>query len=381
MRILHIYKTYDPVLGGIENHIKMLAEAEAARGDDVSVLVTSSTPRSERTTIRGVRVIRAARALEFASTPFSLAMAIEASTLRPDVVNLHMPYPPGDIVARGVGGRPALVVSYHSDVVRQQQLLRIYRPVLEATLGAAHRVIAGTHAYLASSPFLSRHTRKSRVVPYAVDAARFATFDAQTIDRLRRLYPGPVILSVGVLRYYKGLHILLAAMREVAAQLVIVGDGPERARLETLAREMGVAERVHFAGRVPDDDLPSYYQAADIFVLASHLRAEAFGIVLLEAMAAGLPLVTTELGTGTSEVNQHGTTGFVVPPDDPEALARALRALLADRQLREHLGQNGRRRAQAEYTPERMVQRTGVVYHEALEARRTNNRRPATGSE
>ncbi len=316
-----------------------------------------------------MKVIKAARVVEVASTPFSLAMAVEATELNPDVINLHMPFPPGDIVAHTVRGQPPLVVTYHSDIVRQRRLLQIYRPLLEATLAHARRIIVASRPYLDSSRFLRPHTAKCRIAPYAVDAARFATFDAGEIARLRRLWRGPVLLSVGVLRYYKGLHILLAAMRELDATLVVVGEGPEGPRLQALAAELNVADRVHFAGRVSDEDLPSYYQAADIFVLPSHLRAEAFGIVLLEAMAAGLPLVTTELGTGTSAVNHHGHTGFVVPPDDPHALARALKVLLADQHLREHLGQHGRQRVLQEYTAPLMVERTMAVYREALAAR------------
>jgi rhamnosyl/mannosyltransferase len=206
-------------------------------------------------------------------------------------------------------------------------------------------------------------------VPLSVDPLRFSTFDGAEIEHLRAQWPGPIILSVGVLRYYKGLHILLGAMRDLDAYLVIVGDGPERASLESLAAELGVAHRVHFVGHVPDEDLPSYYQAADVFVLPSHLRAEAFGIVLLEAMAACLAVVTTEIGTATSEINRHGETGFVVPPDNPRALARALQVLLADKNLREHFGQNGRRHVRQNYTVPLMVERTATVYREALAAR------------
>jgi rhamnosyl/mannosyltransferase len=173
------------------------------------------------------------------------------------------------------------------------------------------------------------------------------------------------VLSVGVLRYYKGLHILLDAMRNVNATLLIVGDGPEHERLEQIAAEYGIVERVRFVGRVADDDLPAYYHAADVFVLASHLRAEAFGIVLLEAMASSLPVISTELGTGTSVVNQHGVTGFVVPPAGPHALARALQVLLANHELRHWMGEQSRERVLAHYTHERMIDETLVVYHEA----------------
>ncbi len=357
-------------MGGIENHVKTLAEAETARGDDVTVLVTNTTTRTEHETRNGVRVIKAGRVAALASTPVSFAMLYEAAGLRPELINLHMPYPPGDVVVRTVPGWPALVVTYHSDVVRQQRLLRIYRPLLEDTLAGAQRIIATSHAYLESSSFLRQYRDRCRVVPLSVDPTRFATFDSAEIERLRGFWGGgPVILSVGVLRYYKGLHLLLEAMQRLEATLVVVGEGPEGSRLKALVTELGIADRVFFAGRVPDEDLPSYYQAADVFVLPSHLRAEAFGIVLLEAMAACLPLVTTEIGTGTSEINQHGKTGYIVDPNDPLVLARAVKVLLADQNLREYFGQNGRRRVLGEYTPEIMARRTAAVYHEALAAR------------
>lgn len=371
LRILHLYKNYAPTIGGIENHIKMLAEGEVARGLETTVLVANESNETVYEMIDGVRVVRAARVVNFASTPFSLAMALEASRLVPDIINLHMPYPPADIVARTVPGRPALVLSYHSDVVRQQRLLQVYRPVLERTLARADRIIASSAAYIASSAFLGRWAAKCRVVPYGVDSVRFGTVDTDAIARIRASAPGPVILCVGVLRYYKGLHILLAALCELDASLIVVGDGSEGEHLRAQAQALGIADRVHFVGRVSDSELPAYYHAADVFVLASHLRAEAFGIVLLEAMAAGLPLVTTDIGTATSEVNLHGQTGFVVPPDDPHALARALRVLLSEQRVRAFFGRNARQRATTEYTPTRMIERTMSVYNEALAAHAT----------
>ncbi len=370
LHILHIYKNYAPTVGGIENHIKMLAEGEAARGHTSTVLVVNDAARTVRERINGVHIIRAARVIDFASTPFSVAMAWAGLHEHPRIVNLHMPYPPGDIVARLVPDYPALVLTYHCDVVRQRRLLQVYRPVLERSLASAERIIASSAAYVASSPFLRAWERKCRIVPYGVDGARFGTVEPAAVERIRRGVRGPVILCVGVLRYYKGLHIMLNALRELDATLIIVGEGNQHAALQALAARLGIAERVRFAGRVPDEQLPTYYHAADVFVLPSHLRAEAFGIVLLEAMAAGLPVVSTEIGTATSEVNVHGTTGFVVPPNDAHALAQALRVLLADESLRRRMGEAARERATTEYTPARMVERTLAVYNEAVVAQR-----------
>jgi len=358
------------VVGGIENQIKVLAEGLVERDHTVTVLATNTTRSTSVEEHNGVRVIKAGRLLHLASTPLSLMLLREARALRGvDLVNLHMPYPPGDLAVHAMGKVP-LVVTYHSDVVRQRHLLRFYRPLLDKTLRRARRIIATSQPYVDSSPFLRRYASKCRIVPLSVDAARFATASPELVAALRRRFAPAredrVILSVGVLRYYKGLHVLLDALIQLSATLVIVGTGPEEQRLRALAQAYGLARRVHFAGWVPHKELPLYYHAADAFVLPSHLRAEAFGTVLLEAMATGLAVVSTELGTGTGEVNQHGITGFVVPPGDPHALARALQVLLANDDLRQQMGARGQQRVVKEYTPARMLDRTLAVYAEAL---------------
>lgn len=372
LHIVHIYKDYDPVVGGIENHIKVLAEGLVRRGHQVTVLATNTERGTQIEICNGVRVIKAGRLAQAASTPLSLALLRQARALKADVINLHMPYPPGDLAALAIKDAP-LVLTYHSDIVRQRRLLQLYRPLLESTLRRSARIIATSTPYIRSSPFLRRYAAKCRVVPLSVDPARFNGVSDTEAGAIRERYTQspdePLILSVGVLRYYKGLHILLDAMTQLETTLVIVGAGPEEQRLRDLAQAFGVARRVHFAGRVADADLPAYYRAADLFVLPSHLRAEAFGIVQLEAMAAGLPVISTELGTGTSEVNQHGVTGFVVPPSEPLRLARAIRVLLANPELRRQLGRQAQRCVNECFTDKQMIDRTLAVYAEALVAR------------
>jgi rhamnosyl/mannosyltransferase len=334
--------------------------------------VTSTGRSTEIEQRQGVRVIKAGRLLHAASTPLSLNQLRQARRLRADLVNLHMPYPPGDLAAAALPDAP-LVVTYHSDVVRQRRLLQLYRPLLHATLRRASRIIATSAPYVQSSPFLRSYASKCRVVPLSVDVERFVQPAPEQAAAIRARYvrsaDDRIVLAVGVLRYYKGLHVLLDALTQVDATLVIVGAGPEEQHLRDLAQALGVARRVHFAGRVADAELPAYYQAADVFVLASQLRAEAFGIVQLEAMATGLPVVSTELGTGTSVVNQHGRTGFVTPPGDPYRLARALQALLANDELRRWMGSQAQARVLAEYTHTQMIERTLAVYEEALDGR------------
>ncbi len=366
------------MVGGIENHLKVLSEGLVARGHDATVLVTNTGRATTHGKQNGVQVLKAGRMFQLASTPLSPELLRIARSLKPDLVHLHMPYPPGDLAARAVAGAPPLVVTYHSDIVRQRRLLQLYRPLLHATLRRAGNIIVTNTPYIQSSPFLRRHGAKCRVVPLSVDPARFADVSPPAVTALRQRLlaqganssstssSGGLILTVGVLRYYKGLDVLVDALTQLDAQLVIVGSGPEEERLRALAQALGVASRVHFAGRVEDAELPLYYAAADVFVSASQLRAEAFGIVLLEAMAAGRPVVSTELGTGTSVVNQHGRTGFVVPPSDPHALAQALKVLLANTELRRQLGFAAQQRVRAEYTNELMLTRTLAVYEEAL---------------
>jgi rhamnosyl/mannosyltransferase len=368
VRILQIYKDYPPVLGGIEGHLRDLCEGLAARGHAVTALVTNLDGRTSTERPRaGLTVLRAARMAHAASTPLSPAMIGLARAVRADVVHLHFPYPPGDLAALAAPGRPPLVVTYHSDIVRQRALLRLYRPLLALTLCRAARIIATSTNYVNSSPFLRLYAAKCTVVPLGVDVRRFAP-PPLNVERFN-VQRSNIILFVGRLRYYKGLHLLLEAMPRVDATLVIAGTGPEQGRLAAQAEALGVAGRVRFLGDVPDADLPALYHAADVFVLPAHLRAEAFGIALAEALSSGLPCVSTELGTGTSFANLHGVTGLVVPPGDPQALAGALNTLLADTALRARYGQAARRRAVEMLSQEQMVDGVEAVYR-TLKAKR-----------
>jgi rhamnosyl/mannosyltransferase len=397
MHILQIYKDYFPVLGGIENHLRDLSEALVARGHKVTVLVTSLDRQTVTEQPRpGLTVIKAARALHLASTPLSLAMLRIARELRPDLVHLHFPYPPGDLAAMALPERPPLVVTYHSDIVRQRALLRAYRPLMELTLRRASRILPTSPNYLVSSPFLRRHAARCAVVSLGIDAERFAQADSRKVEAMRARYAGidegrktedehgelssfvlrpssaqvlPCVLFVGRLRYYKGLHILLDAMPGVRGRLLIGGGGPERERLERQAAQLGITSRVHFLGDIPDDDLPALFQSADVFVMPAHLRAEALGLAQIEALASGLPCVSTELGTGTSFANRHGETGLVVPPGDAPALAAALNALLADPERRQRFGAAGRRRVAALFTRAHMVDSVEAIYRDVLAAR------------
>jgi len=367
LRILHVYKDYFPVLGGIENHVKLLAEHQAAQGHEVTVLVTSPGPRTTVEVLNGVQVIKAARLATVASTPLSLSLPWQFSRQRPDLTHLHFPYPVGEMAHYLLGRGRRAVLTYHSDVVRQANLLRFYAPLMRRLLRRVQRIIVSSPNYLESSAVLREFRYKCQVVPYGIERARFLAASAEQGLAIRARYGGgPLILFVGVLRYYKGLHYLLEAMPQIPARLLIVGDGPMRGALQAQASALRLGDKVIFAGRVADEELPAYYRAADVFVLPASERSEAFGLVQLEAMTSGLPVVSTELGTGTSFVNLHGESGLVVPPKDPAALAQAINALLGDEPLRRRLGEGAKARS-ALFTVERMLAGIAEVYTQALQ--------------
>ena len=372
MHILHVYKDYFPVLGGIENHIKWQAEGMQARGHRVHVLVTNTGRATLHQPIHGVPVTKTGRQFNVSSAPVSLGLFRELARLGrdADIVHLHAPYPPGELAQLLVRAGRRTVITYHSDIVKQATLLRFYAPFLRRILDRAQAILVSNPRYPEGSPFLRPLQEKIRVVHFGIDPARFRPTEAsqRRAQELRRRFgPGPLALFVGRLRYYKGVDVLVQALaRTPEVRGVIVGAGPMEAQIRGLVRQLGLAERVHFAGHVADEDLPAFYQAGDLFVLPSVHRSESLGIVLLEAMASGLPVVSTELGTGTSYVNQDGITGLVVPPGDPDALAQAIQRLARHPRQRVAFGEAARRRIQEAFSLTQMLDQTERVYQEVL---------------
>jgi rhamnosyl/mannosyltransferase len=369
MEILHLYKDYYPVLGGIENHVRLLAEAQAARGHRVTVLAASRGARTHEEQIGGVRVIFAGRIATLASTPISLAMALRLRAERPDIVHQHMPYPAGDVALALFGRGQRRVVSYHSDIIRQRALLKPYAPLLRRSLRLADVIIATSPPYVLTSPFLAPIAERCTIVPYGIDAAHFQKARAADVAEIRQRHGSRLILFVGQLRYYKGVEYLIRAMPQVAGRALLAGgaNSVRQSELEGLARSLGVADRVIFLGE-QDEALPALYHACDVFVLPSIERSEAFGIVQLEAMAAGRPVVSTDVGTGVSWVNQHEITGIVVPPRDPAALAAAMNRVLDDPALGASMGAAGRLRVNETFTRAQMIEAIERVYARVLAA-------------
>lgn len=364
--VLQVNKLYYPATGGIEEVVRTVAEGLAERGHRSRVLASVPRGRGGRTRHRGVDVAKAASLGTVSSVPLAPAFPVRLATAArdADVVHHHLPNPLGAVSQLAAPtGDAATVATYHSDIVRQRRALRAYEPLLRTFLERVDRILVTSPRLLEHSEHLGPVREKCTVVPLAVDPAEYDP-DREPAADLPVPDDRPTLLFVGRLNYYKGVEHLVDAMAGLDAHLLVAGDGERREALQRRARERGVAGKVSFLGYVPEGRLRDCYAAADVFVLPSVYRSEAFGVVQLEAMAHALPVVNTDLPTGVPWVSQDGETGLTVPPGDAAALADAIEELLADPERRRALGRNGRARVEREFAVATMLDRVEGVYRE-----------------
>lgn len=369
INVLLVNKLYYPVIGGVENHVRDLAISLSKNLElNARVLVANTSFKTELQEIDGVEVYKIASLGTFRSTPIPPSFLFWLRKLKSDIYHFHFPYPFGEfsyLLAKSPG---KLVVTYHSDIVRQKLLLALYKPFLKAFLKKADKILVSSPNMIEHSPFLKEFKDKCVVAHFGIDVKRFEkTQDVlEQAKEIRKRFGGSIVLFVGRLIYYKGVEYLVKAMKNVKAQLILVGEGPLKNDLKKLAMDLGIEDRVHFVGEVSDEELPAFYHACDVFVLPSIARSEAFGLVQLEAQACGKPVVSTELKTGTSYANLDGKTGFVVSSENSEELAKAINALLEDEPLRRRMGEFARARVNEEFTFEKMAERVFGVYRELI---------------
>ena len=374
MRVLQLGKYYYPYMGGIENHLLLLC-GELRKSLDLDVLVSNSRRASSVEDIAGVRVTRCFELANFASTSICPTMPLELSRRRYDLLHFHFPDPMG-VMSYLVGRhahRHAVVVTYHGDIVKQERLLRLYRPFMDKVLARADAIVCTSPDYRDGSNVLAPYRDKCRVIPHGIDLSQFERTREVDLEAaaIRARFGGrPIVLGVGRLVYYKGFDYLVRAMRDVDAELLLVGTGPLRSLLERTALESGVSARVHFLGEVEAKSLAAHYFASDVFALPSIARSEAFAIVQLEAMACGVPIVNTAIPrSGVTFVSRDGESGLTVPPSSAPDLARALAKLLADRDLARRLGDAGRARVRREFSKEVMAERMLALYEDVTRLR------------
>lgn len=367
MKILELGKFYAPERGGIETLLKAWSEGFAKLGAEVDCVVAHGpqTPGSRwrrMTEIRGgVRVHRLPSPREVLGVSVCPAYVGAVRRFRPDVVHAHFPNPLADLACLRAPRNVPVVLSWHSDIVRQKAAMALYRPLQQALLRRADRIVVATPNHFEHSAWLKPFGRKVSVIPFGLDLQRFGGVDddPEAVELLRARAGGrAILLNVGRLVGYKGQRHAVAALRRLPdAELWLVGKGPLESALRQQAAELGVADRLRFFGDVADNELPRFYRACDVFVFPSETPNEAFGLVQVEAMACGKPVVACDLKSGVPYVCRDGETGLIVPPADSDGLASAVLRLLNDRSLAESLGERARRRAREEFEESVMVRR------------------------
>ncbi|WP_434767216.1 glycosyltransferase family 4 protein [Pseudomonas triticicola] len=368
MRVLHFFKTYLPdSFGGIEQVVFQLCESGAQDGIEAQVLTLSADPTPRVLQLGQHEVHRAKLDIQFASTGFSWSVFKQFRELaaEADVINYHFPWPFMDLVHFASALNKPSVVTYHSDIIRQKHLLKLYRPLMNRFLASADRIVAASPNYLHTSDVLQQFQEKTRVITYGLNKAGYPQPDGERINRWRQQVGDKFFLFVGVMRYYKGLHILLDALKRADYPTVIVGAGPLELKLRAQATALGL-RNIHFVGRLDDEDKVALLQLSYAFVFPSHLRSEAFGISLLEGAMYGKPMISSEIGTGTSFINIHNETGLVVPPSNPQAFSEAMRTLWENPERAAAMGIKAEARYRQLFTADVMGRKWTELYEELL---------------
>lgn len=371
MKILHFSKFYPPFFGGIEKVAYDLVEGSLSAGHQVDVLCFSHEGRgSIETDVRGCIIVRSSVFATVASTPLSLGNLFDFIKLigkedEYDVIHVHLPNPLANLAIFLARPRAKIVLHWHADIVKQKNLLKIYDPLQQWLLDRADAIIATSPPYVDSSPWLSKHADKVTVIPIGADVSMMPV-NSLRIQEIRSYYGGrKIVFALGRLVYYKGFESLVSAATYLSDDVVVIigGVGELEEDLKGQILAAGLENKVYLIGSIPFSCLGAYFNACDVFCLPSVERSEAYGVVQLEAMYFGKPLVSTDIpGSGVSWVNSNGVSGLVVPPRDPVALGEALNRILEDDVLRKELSDGSRKRYEDLFLVDRMVEATLGLY-------------------
>ena len=366
IKVLHFYKTYYPdTMGGVEQFIFQLARG--GRSHDIESTVLSLSRNADDTVVQmdGHQACRAKTNFEIASTPFSISCFRKFVTLakEADIIHYQFPFPFMDVVHFATQVKKPTVVSYQSDIIRQQNLLKVYSPLKNKFLANVDRIVTTSPNYLVTSDVLKSYSDKVSVIPIGLDKASYSAPTEDKLNYWNAFFSGRFFLFVGVLRYYKGLHILVEAAQGIDYPIVIVGSGPIEAELKAQATKLGLTN-IFFLGLLPDEDKVALLTLCYGVLFPSHLRSEAFGISLLEGAMFGKPMISSEIGTGTTFINIADETGLVVPPSDPVALRQAMTYLWEHPARAAEMGRNAEARYWKYFTAEDMMSAYAKLYRE-----------------
>lgn len=372
LRVLEVNKAYYPHIGGIETLVKQYSqELGTVCNADVKTLVCrDGRGKTTREKLDGVKLTRAGSLGTYFSCPlsFSFIRLFRKMAEEADVVHIHVPFPLADAALLLSGFKGRVVVSWHSDVVKQKKLMTFYKPFMMKLLKRADCIITATKGHIDGSDYLPGFRRKCRIVPYGITPEDYLLVERSPFltDRLNDKKNIKVFFT-GRLVYYKGVDILLKAFTMTEnCELFIAGTGEMEQELKDFAKRNNIGKKVHFLGFLPDNELKQAYADCDIFVLPSVAKSEAFGIVQLEAMVYGKPVINTKLPSGVPYVSVHGKTGLTVPPSDAKALAEAINTLAADEKMRESFGKAATERVMTEFSEKNVIRKLYGILSENL---------------
>jgi len=365
-RVLHFYKTSFPDTGGgIEQVINQIARGCVKLGIQVDVLSLTANKDIRTIEIDGYLAHRASLDFQIASTGFSISAFWRFYQLakQADIIHYHYPWPFMDVVHFAMRVCKPTVVTYHSDIIRQVHLNKLYRPLKRQFLKSMTRIVATSPNYVATSTILAKFKDNVNVIPIGLDKATYPVVETERIAFWKEKVGPKFFLFVGLIRYYKGLHILLEAAQGTDYPIVIVGAGPIESELKAQVAQLGLSN-IHFLGYQSDEDKVALLTLSYAVVFPSHLRSEAFGVSLLEGAMYGKPMISSEIGTGTTYINIADETGLVVPPSDPLALRQAMTYLWEHPKQAADMGRRAELRYKKYFTADRMVKSYVDLYRE-----------------
>jgi glycosyltransferase involved in cell wall biosynthesis len=372
-QIVHIAKFYPPALGGIERVVETLADAARSAGHDVMVVCSAEGGRQGRSvTPTGVVVERLSTWFTIGTLPISPALpaALRGAVAKADIVHFHEPYPLATLWLLLLSKPHRLVITWHADILRQKRLKPLAEWVQHRLAGRADAILCTSKGMATSSPFLQHHAARIRIMPFLIDMTPYDSIRShpERIAATRKRCGGRFVLACGRLISYKGFDVLIDALAGSDIRAIIVGKGVLLTDLQAQAQARGVTNQIVFAGAIEDEMLRDLYCACEFLVFPSVTPSEAFGIVQLEAMAGGRPVINTWLPTSVPHVSLDGVTGLTVPPRDPTALHAAMLQLWTDSVLREKFAAAALARVREHYERSRGLAHLLSFYDELLTA-------------
>ncbi len=366
IKILEVNKLYTPQIGGIETIVQNIAE-NLKHQANIKVLVCQPKGKTVKEWVDGVFVIRCASFGTVFSMPLSLCFFpyFRKLSKTADLIHIHVPFPLADLACLLSGYQGKVIISWHSDIVRQKKILLVYKPLLNWLIRRADCIVAATQEQIDSSPFIRPYAEKCRIIPYGLNLEEYRIKGTILTDRLNhKTYVKA--LFVGRLVYYKGIGVLLQAMKRVeGCELFLVGSGKKEKDWKASAKE--IKDRVHFLGALSSEDLKKAFSDCDFLVLPSVEKSESFGIVQLEAMAYGKPVINTALPTGVPSVSLDGITGITVKAGSEKELAEAMQRLTDQKELREQYGANARKRVENHFNNQMIMKQMLELYQSFTE--------------